>query len=83
MAKAIAIADANEFYVSRERVFDPKLRGRPVVVLSNNDGCVVARSGLCRLFLAQAGQLTLEAGQPVFQLGQPVGSVRHRCPPRL
>lgn len=41
---AIAIVDANNFYVSCERVFDPRLEGRPVVVLSNNDGCVVARS---------------------------------------
>ena len=43
---AIAIVDCNNFYVSCEQVFDPGLRRRPVVVLSNNDGCVVARS-LC------------------------------------
>ena len=41
---AIALVDANNFYVSCERVFRPNLEGRPVVVLSNNDGCVVARS---------------------------------------
>lgn len=41
---ALALVDVNNFYVSAERVFDPKLEGRPVVVLSNNDGCVVARS---------------------------------------
>ncbi|MCR1354010.1 Y-family DNA polymerase, partial [Acidithiobacillus ferrooxidans] len=41
---AIALVDANNFYVSCERVFRPDLEGRPVVVLSNNDGCVVARS---------------------------------------
>ena len=40
----IALADCNNFYVSCERVFQPKLRGQPVVVLSNNDGCVIARS---------------------------------------
>ncbi|MEM1312850.1 MAG: Y-family DNA polymerase [Patescibacteria group bacterium] len=40
----LALIDCNNFYVSCERVFDPKLRNRPVVVLSNNDGCVVARS---------------------------------------
>lgn len=40
----IALVDANHFYVSCERVFDPRLEGRPVGVLSNNDGCVVARS---------------------------------------
>ncbi|MBF0153940.1 MAG: Y-family DNA polymerase [Magnetococcales bacterium] len=44
MKPAIALVDCNNFYVSCERVFDPKLEGRPVVVLSNNDGCVVARS---------------------------------------
>ncbi len=40
----LALADCNNFYVSCERVFQPHLEGRPVVVLSNNDGCVVARS---------------------------------------
>lgn len=39
-----ALVDCNNFYVSCERVFNPKLEGRPVVVLSNNDGCVIARS---------------------------------------
>jgi DNA polymerase V len=40
----IALVDCNNFYVSCERVFQPHLCGQPVVVLSNNDGCVVARS---------------------------------------
>jgi DNA polymerase V len=40
----IALLDCNNFYVSCERVFQPELRGKPVVVLSNNDGCVIARS---------------------------------------
>ena len=39
-----ALVDCNNFFVSCERVFQPWLEGRPVVVLSNNDGCVVARS---------------------------------------
>ena len=39
----IALVDANSFYVSCERVFDPRLEGRPVAVLSNNDGCVISR----------------------------------------
>ncbi|MFC5930538.1 Y-family DNA polymerase [Cryobacterium melibiosiphilum] len=43
-APSIAIVDANNFYVSCERIFNPKLEGKPVVVLSNNDGCVIARS---------------------------------------
>ena len=38
------MVDCNNFYASCERVFDPSLEGRPVVVLSNNDGCVIARS---------------------------------------
>lgn len=42
--RAIALVDVNNFYVSCERVFNPKLRNRPMVVLSNNDGCAVARS---------------------------------------
>lgn len=44
MTRAIALVDCNNFYVSCERVFNPKLEGRPVVILSNNDGCAVARS---------------------------------------
>jgi DNA polymerase V len=43
-APVFALADANNFYVSCERVFRPSLEGRPVVVLSNNDGCIIARS---------------------------------------
>ncbi|MGO2542870.1 MAG: Y-family DNA polymerase [Specibacter sp.] len=57
----IALVDVNNFYVSCERVFDPKLEGRPVVVLSNNDGCVVARS-------AEAKELGIATGTPWFQL---------------
>lgn len=44
MAEPIALVDCNNFYASCERLFQPELRGRPVVVLSNNDGCVIARS---------------------------------------
>lgn len=42
--RSIALIDVNNFYVSCERVFNPKLKNKPVVVLSNNDGCAVARS---------------------------------------
>ena len=58
---AIALVDANNFYVSCERVFRPDLEGRPVVVLSNNDGCVVARS-------AEVKALGVVMGTPWFQL---------------
>lgn len=44
MAEPIALVDCNNFYASCERLFQPRLRGKPVVVLSNNDGCVIARS---------------------------------------
>jgi DNA polymerase V len=57
----IALVDVNNFYVSCERVFDPRLEGRPVVVLSNNDGCVVARS-------AEAKALGIATGAPWFQV---------------
>jgi len=56
-----ALVDCNNFYVSCERVFDPALRDRPVVVLSNNDGCVVARSN-------EAKQLGIGMGVPVFKI---------------
>jgi DNA polymerase V len=39
-----ALCDCNNFYASAERLFRPELNGKPVVVLSNNDGCVIARS---------------------------------------
>lgn len=60
MQSAISLIDANNFYVSCERVFNPKLLGRPVVVLSNNDGCVIARSNEARAFIRM--------GEPMFQL---------------
>jgi DNA polymerase V len=56
-----ALVDCNNFYVSCERVFDPRLAGRPVVVLSNNDGCVVARSN-------EAKELGIPAGIAAFQI---------------
>ena len=54
-----ALVDCNNFYCSCERVFDPKLEGRPVVVLSNNDGCVIARS-------EEAKDLGIAMGTPAF-----------------
>jgi DNA polymerase V len=57
----VALIDVNSFYVSCERAFNPKLEGKPVVVLSNNDGCVVARSN-------EAKALGIENGDPWFKL---------------
>jgi DNA polymerase V len=56
-----ALVDCNNFYVSCERVFQPKLEGRPVVVLSNNDGCLISRS-------SEAKALGLQMGDPYFQV---------------
>ncbi len=61
MMGTIALVDVNNFYVSAERVFNPKLEGRCVVVLSNNDGCVVARSG-------EVKALGIAMGGPWFKL---------------
>lgn len=56
-----ALIDGNSFYCSCERVFDPKLAHRPVIVLSNNDGCAVART-------AEAKALGIGMGQPFFKI---------------
>ena len=56
-----ALIDGNNFYVSCERVFDPRLIGKPVVVLSNNDGCAVSRS-------EEVKALGVKMGTPWFQL---------------
>ena len=61
MSQIIALVDCNNFYCSCERVFNPKLENRPVVVLSNNDGCVVARSN-------EAKALGIKMGEPAFKL---------------
>lgn len=56
-----ALADCNNFFVSCERVFRPELNGRPVIVLSNNDGCAVSRSN-------EAKALGIKMGAPLFQI---------------
>ena len=56
----LALVDCNNFYVSCERVFRPDLRRVPMVVLSNNDGCVVSRSN-------EAKALGIRMGQPWFE----------------
>ncbi len=61
MSSVFALADCNNFYVSCERVFNPKLTGKPVVVLSNNDGCVIARSN-------EAKAIGIGMGSPLFKI---------------
>ncbi|GAB3715865.1 Y-family DNA polymerase [Spirosoma flavus] len=57
----VGLVDCNNFYVSCQRSFDPSLNGRPVVVLSNNDGCTIARSN-------EAKALDIKMGTPFFQM---------------
>ncbi len=60
MKRSIALIDVNNFYVSCERVFNPKLNNKPVVVLSNNDGCAISRSN-------EAKALGIKMGEPWFK----------------
>jgi len=56
----IALVDCNNFYASCERVFRPYLENKPIAVLSNNDGCVIARSN-------ESKSLGLKMGEPIFK----------------
>ena len=58
-----ALVDCNNFYVSCERLFNPRLEGRPVIVLSNNDGCAIARS-------EEAKALGIDMGTPPFMINE-------------
>jgi DNA polymerase V len=58
--KIFALVDCNNFYASCERIFNPSLEGKPIVVLSNNDGCIIARSN-------EAKALGIRMGEPVFK----------------
>ena len=58
--RKIALIDCNAFYVSCERLFNPKIRKKPVVVLSNNDGCIISRSN-------EAKALGIKMGEPYFK----------------
>src|SRR3990167_1084517 len=60
-SKIFALVDCNNFYVSCERLFNPKLNNKPVIVLSSNDGCVIARSN-------EAKSLDIQMSQPYFQI---------------
>ena len=59
--KVFALIDCNAFYISCERVFNPKLNNKPVVALSNNDGCIIARS-------KEAKALGIKMGVPLFKV---------------
>ncbi|GAB3533048.1 Y-family DNA polymerase [Pontibacter brevis] len=61
MTTLFGLCDCNNFYASCERVFDPSLNGKPVVVLSNNDGCVIARSN-------EAKEFGIQMGEPYFKI---------------
>ena len=61
VGKVFALIDCNAFYVSCERVFNPKLNNRPVVALSNNDGCIISRS-------KEAKALGIKMGVPLFKV---------------
>ncbi len=65
MSRVFALSDGNAFYCSCERVFEPALNGRPVIVLSNNDGCAIAR--------------TVEAKALGIRMGDPWFKIRDRC----
>jgi len=58
-----ALIDVNNFYVSCEKVFNPKLEGKPVIILSNNDGCIISRSD-------EAKSLGLKMAEPAFNKKQ-------------
>ena len=58
--KVFALVDCNNFYASCERVFDPRLKRHAIVILSNNDGCIVARSN-------EAKALGIPMGGPLFE----------------
>ena len=58
--RKLALVDCNSFYVSCERLFNPKIRRKPVVVLSNNDGCIISRS-------SEAKALGIKMGEPYFK----------------
>ncbi len=61
LQQSIALVDCNSFYASCERIFNPQLLGKPIVVLSNNDGCIITRS-------TEAKALGIKMGEPYFKV---------------
>ena len=68
--KKIALVDCNSFYVSCERLFNPKIQHKPVVVLSNNDGCVISRSN-------EAKVLGIKMGEPYFKVKELIKKIMY------
>src|SRR5210317_1514974 len=67
-----ALVDCNNFYASCERVFQPQWEGKPIVILSNNDGCVIARSD-------ESKALGIPMGAPIFKLKELVKQHQISC----
>ncbi len=67
MTRAIALIDCNNFYASCEKVFDPSLKNKPLVVLSNNDGCIISRN-------AEARSLNIKMGAPYYKVAHTLKS---------
>lgn len=67
-----ALADCNNFYVSCERVFNPALEKRPIIIFSNNDGCIISRSN-------EAKMLGIPMGAPVFKYRDLIRRGQVRC----
>ena len=61
MVKATALIDGNNFYASCEQMMDPSLANNPLVVLSNNDGCIISRN-------SEARELNIPMGKPYFKI---------------
>ena len=71
-----ALVDCNSFFCSVEKVFHPGLEGKPVVVLSSNDGCIVALT-------PEAKAIGLHRGDPIFKVRDIVEGIMWRCSPPI
>jgi Nucleotidyltransferase/DNA polymerase involved in DNA repair len=78
-----ALVDVNSFYASCETVFRPDLRGRPVVVLSNNDGCIVARSKEARAIGLKMGEPWLNVAPLQGEHGSVAASTVFKLQPHI
>ena len=64
--RKLALVDCNSFYVSCERLFNPKIKRKPVVVLSNNDGCIISRSNEAKTLVQERDKKFLTSGSKEF-----------------